>query len=511
MQASAGESRLHNGIDVFNRSVPKMSRLNASRARVTPARPLDAAVARARTAQLTMLIPREQKETKALGTALIVLGCLIAGLTLPSGGSELSVYRYCSYVLGAFLVISLLVEGKTNFRRLVRTDIVAIVSLYFLTFAEFLHPDVRILYDVPTENAALACQLVLAATAALAIGRHLPLPFGRRGAGLPHVGNSNLLWIFASCLFLGYLWPLISVGFNPVELVNEMFGPRFSQPWVRGREGGWTSFLTELNLLLYIAAALAGYIVAKRKVFGPIQRLTVLLLTTAMLLFDVAEGTRNVVIIKMGLIMAAIITANPKSRNGKTIVLVALATAAAWGLSGEMLKFRNVGFESYVGSAEAAQEAGPRFMIDNNLITIARAVRVFPSLHEFPGSDIVVSALTKWVPRALWPGKPTEWGTSLETAFGVGEGYTLAVTFVGEAYLISGIPSLLIVSLLLGSLCATWNRVGETARSNLDLLLYLSGFFAAALAMRSIQFLTVALVPTLAIYVLGRLLRGRRE
>jgi hypothetical protein len=468
-------------------------------------------VARERSEQLTLLIPREDKSAKAFSTLLIVVGCLVAGLTLPSSGSELSVYRQCSYILGAFLVLALIVEGYTNFRRLIRTDIAALISLYFLTFAEFLHPDVRILYDVPTGYAAFACQLVLAGTAALAIGRHLPLPIGNRGAGLPHVANSSLLWIFASCMFLGYLWPLISVGFNPVELVDEMLGPRFGRPWGRGREGGWTSFLTELNLLLYVAAALAGYIVAKKRVFGPVQRLTVLLLTAAMLLFDFAEGTRNVVVIKVGLIIAVLIIANPKNRNGKTIALVALATFAVWVISGEVLKFRNIGLGSYVSDAAVAQEVGSSFMIDNNLITLARTVRIFPSIYELPGSDIVVSAATKWVPRALWPGKPTEWGTSVEEAFGVGEGYTLALTFVGEAYLISGIPSLLIVSVLLGSLAATWNRIGEAARSNLDLILYLSGFFAAALAMRSIQFITVALVPTVAIYMFGRLMRAKNS
>lgn len=484
-----------------------MSRLPARLSRVHAGVLLDAAVAGRPSEQRALLIPREDKGAKAFSTVLILLGCLTAGLTLPSGGSELSIYRQCSYILGAFLTIALIVEGHANFRRLVRTDIVALLSLYFITFAEFLHPDVRILYDVPTENAAYACQLVLTATAAFAIGRHFSIPIEKGGPKLPQVAGASLLWIFACCMFLGYLWPLISVGFNPVELVNEMFGPRFSRSWGRGREGGWTSFLTELNLLLYVAAALAGYIVALKRTFGLVPRLIVLLFTAVMLLFDIAEGTRNVVIIKLGLLIAAFIIANPKNRNGKVIALVALATVAAWSISGEMLKFRNIGLESYAESAEA----GPSFMIDNNLITIARTVRVFPSLHEFPGSDIVIGALTKWVPRALWRNKPTEWGTSLEEAFGVGEGYTIAVTFVGEAYLISGIPSLLIVSLILGSLCATWNRLGECARSNLDLILYLSGFFAAALAMRSIQFITVALVPTVAIYVFGRYLRPRKK
>ena len=52
---------------------------------------------------------------------------------------------------------------------------------------------------------------------------------------------------------------LIAVNFNPVELVNQMLAPRFTQPWQRGRLGGWGELLYEFcRLILYLVPAIAG-------------------------------------------------------------------------------------------------------------------------------------------------------------------------------------------------------------------------------------------------------------
>jgi hypothetical protein len=45
----------------------------------------------------------------------------------------------------------------------------------------------------------------------------------------------------------------------------------------------------------------------------------------------------------------------------------------------------------------------------------------------------------------------------------------------------------------------------------MDLVYYASGFFAALLGMRSMQWIPVALVPTLAFYVFGRYILPRRR
>ena len=229
-----------------------------------------------------------------------------------------------------------------------------------------------------------------------------------------------------------------------------------------------------------------------------------------MAFFDFCEGARNILLIKAGLFLVTFFMASRRTHSFRLILLIGSCLALLWVVSGYMLDFRNQGLGSYMSDG-AQQSAQDGFMIDNNMVSIARVVGVFPDPYPFPGNDVVIQIFTKWVPRALWPGKPIGWTTSVEDALATGGGYTLAITYVGEAYLISGYSSLIIVSLLIGAITAWWNRVGYAARSNLDLVYYASGFFAAALAMRSIQFVTIAIVPTVAFYIFGKILARSRS
>src|SRR4051812_21226002 len=83
---------------------------------------------------------------KLFSTMTICFGSLLVYVAIPSGVPELDVYRFCAYTLLVVLGIALVIEGMAGIRTLARVDIVTIWTLYFLTFAEFLHPHVRILY-----------------------------------------------------------------------------------------------------------------------------------------------------------------------------------------------------------------------------------------------------------------------------------------------------------------------------------------------------------------------------
>lgn len=451
---------------------------------------------------------------KLFSTLAICAGALLVHFTMPTEVPEIDIYRYCAYALLAVLGVALLIEGLAGARSLARVDIVAIWTLYFLTFAEFLHPHVRILYNNETGNAGMACDLVLVGLAGIAIGRHITVPFRARPeeVRLPDISPSAFLRMFFLFAFLGYFYVLLTTKFNILDILDAMLQPRFERPWQRSREGGWRSFLTELDLLLYICAALGGFIFANAKSYGTVARVGVALFLLFMTFFDFCEGARNVLLIKAGLFLLTFFMASRETHSLRLIILSAIGAASLWVVSGYMLDFRNQGLGNYVSGTSEAQQLDNGFMIDNNMVSIARVVGVFPDPYPFPGSDIVIQVFTKWVPRAIWPGKPLGWTTSVEDALATGGGYTLAVTYVGEAYLISGYSSLIIVSLLIGAMTAWWTRVGLAARSNLDLIYYASGFFAAALGMRSIQFVTIAIVPTVAFYMIGRLLlHGRRK
>jgi len=455
----------------------------------------------------------ENPRLKFYSTLIICVGCLFSYLTLPNG-LEVDMYRYCAYTMVATIGLAFGVEALGGMRSLIRVDIVAIGAFYFLTFAEFLSPNTRVLYAQETGGGALACLIVLTALAGLAIGRQFPFPtrLKPQDVRLPEVSPRGLLACFFLFAFLGYLYVMLVMKFNFIEIVTQVLRPRFQRPWQRGAEGDWRSFLTELKLLLYLCAALGGYVFANPAQFGAKARIGVSVILAWMTFFDFAEGARNVVLIRVGLCLVTYFIANRRAQSLKILSLSIAGLALLWVASGYMLAARNQGLGSYVTNG-ALGDRQDEFMIDNNMISIARVAVVFPRDYAYPGMDIVTQVVTKWVPRALWPGKPVGWSTTIEDALDTGGGYTLAVTYAGEAYLIAGIPSLVIVSLILGSAAATWTRVGLSARTNLDLVYYASGFFAATLGMRSIQFITIAMVPTVALYAFGRYLgrgKGRR-
>lgn len=449
---------------------------------------------------------------RVFATLTIVFGSLLVYLDMPTGVSELSLYRYCAYGMLAVLAIALGIEGFGGVRSLARVDIVAIWTLYFLTFAEFLHPHVRVLFQGDTGNADRASMLVMVGTVGIAVGRHIGVPFRARpeDVRLPQLSSVAFLRMFFLFTFLGYFYVLLTTDGNVFEIFSSLMKQRFDRPWQRGQQGDWRSFLTELQLLLYIVAALGGFIFANAKAYGRKARFGVAAVLIFMTFFDFCEGARNVLIIKAGLFLLTFFMASRQKHTFRLLMTTAIGAATLWVVSGYMLDFRNQGLVSYVDNgARQTQDEG--FMIDNNMITIARAISVFPELYPYPGIQVVVQVVTKWIPRALWPGKPVGWSTNVEDALATGGGYTLALTYVGEAYLIAGMPTLILVSLLIGALTSWWTRVGLAARTNLDLIYYASGFFAASLGMRSVQFVTIAMVPTFAFYVVGKFLARRKR
>jgi uncharacterized membrane protein YidH (DUF202 family) len=176
-----------------------------------------------------------------------------------------------------------------------------------------------------------------------------------------------------------------------------------------------------------------------------------------------------------------------------------------------MLDFRQIGLGRYLDrGAPFVKDEGETLFIDDGLVNISRLTGVFPDRHDFLGLEIPYHALIHPIPRAIWPGKPEGLTVSIEEALGARQ-TTLAATFVGEAYMSGGYLGVILASLLFGAAAARWNKVEQAARTNFDIALYASGFFAIALSMRSLLWLSVAILPTLALWIYGRWhLRRRR-
>src|SRR5262249_6695220 len=135
-----------------------------------------------------------------------------------------------------------------------------------------------------------------------------------------------------------------------------------------------------------------------------------------------------------------------------------------------------------------------------------------PEQIPYLGLEMATYAILLPVPRALWPDKPTKLSIDAASALDT-KGDTISSTFVGESFMMGGYPAVLMVGLLFGWLGSWWDRVGRGLRSNLGIIIYVSGFLTALGTMRSFLFTTTTLLPTLALwlYMKSRQVRTRPQ
>jgi hypothetical protein len=436
----------------------------------------------------------------------MIIGLALTYLLLPDGGS-VAIYRTAA--IGAALAIGLgiFLEAQ-RVRSLVRTDLVMIVALFGLTLVEFFFPQEAVEEMVSAQSATRGVEALFLGFCGLIIGRHFasrPRPVVASAMSVQW-STATLFRVYVLLLFVGYLNMLWAVGFDPVELVHQMLRPRFSQPWSRGRLGGLFELLGEFSgLLLYLVPAVAGSALAKPSRFTHLQKAVIVLGLLFTLFYAFASGTRNVFCIHLGIFSATYVLLTPNISWKRVIVLACVAAGLLYFATYHMLQFRKVGLEGYIerGTSGVQGFRKETLFIDNNLPVISRLTDVFPHHVNYLGWEFASFAILRPVPRALWPSKPEKLSVTAEDALGV-RGLTLSSTFVGEAYMMGGFFGIVLAGLLLGWLAGWWNRFGLDLRSNASVVLYASGFFAALISMRSMIFITTAMLPTIAIWLYAK-------
>ena len=86
------------------------------------------------------------------GTVAALFGLLVTAFTL-TGSQSSGLARYAAIGTGVSLAASVLVDLRGGVRNLIRADAMAIASFYFLTFFEFLFPQLE--FDQMLEPAAV--------------------------------------------------------------------------------------------------------------------------------------------------------------------------------------------------------------------------------------------------------------------------------------------------------------------------------------------------------------------
>lgn len=433
-------------------------------------------------------------------TLIMVIGLVATWLALPSDDPE-SLFRTAAIGVGIALVLSTAVEAAQGIRALIRTDNLMLWVLYGLTFLEFLFPQPDVNGAVGIEAATRGTAAALLGFFGMAVGRHLVPAHAASGAQIDLKPN-HLFGLFLVAFFVGYLHMFLAVKFNPVELIEQMMAPRFSQPWGRGKYGNLYSLLYELSLLIYLLPPVAGMIFAQASRFSATQKLIVLIVLALTFFYAFSSGTRNILGTYVISMFGAYVLSKPDLKLKQALMIGVPIAGLLLFASTLMLEFRSAGGLSALTLDERHYDT---LYIDHNIVNLSNLTNVFPDAVSYLGLEIPYQTIIKPIPRALWPGKPEGLSTSIEAALGVNDGVTtMSCTFVGEAYMALGLIGVLIAGLAFGAAAGWWNRIGRQSSSAFSQILYASGFLAAAMGMRSLLSMVPFMLPTVALWFFGR-------
>lgn len=441
-------------------------------------------------------------KSPAIPTLIMVVGLALTWVALPSTDAE-SIFDTAAIGVGMALSAATAVEAAAGVRALIRTDNLMLWVFYGLTLLEFLFPQPDVNSSVSIDAATRGSGIVLLAFFGLVLGRHLVSTRSNPVAPVDFKPG-NLFGLFVFAFMVGYLHIFLAVNFNLIEMIEQMARPRFSQPWGRGKFGDIYSLLYELNLLIYLLPPIAGFMFARARQFSALQLLFVILVLAITFFYAFAAGTRNVLGTYVIAMLGAYFLSKPDLNIKRALIVGVPLTALLLFVSTLMLELRSAGG---IGSLANEERQFNTLYIDHNMVNISNLTNVFPDAVDYLGLEIPYQSIIKPIPRALWPGKPEGLSMSIESALGSYDGVTtLACTFAGEAYMAFGFTGVLIAGLLFGAAAGRWNQVGQDTNSSFSQILYASGFLCAAMSMRSLLVMVPYMLPTLAMWVIGKYL-----
>lgn len=454
---------------------------------------------------------RRRNDLMGLSTLTIVFGCIAAATSIVYADHAVQVLRLPAPILGVALALAIFIEGRAGLRNLVRVDLFMLAVLYLLTFLEFLVPLPDLTGRVSMDGAQTAVLATLLGFAGIAIGRHaypakLPLARVLRVRVTPRA----TILLFTGSAFLGHLYMLVAVNFDIAELVYQAGRPRFSQPWSRGRLGGFNTLLNEVGLLKFLLPPLGASILVQWRKYNLLFLCFALVVLSFVFYEAFAAGTRNVFLTHLSTFTVAYALLIQRLTLVRLMAIIAPMGFVAWFAIYYLPEIRTVGLQNF----DLENARTETLFVDLNLVNVANLTQVFPDLAPFLGLEVPVTAVIRPIPRALWPGKPEGLSITIEQALGV-DSLTLSATFIGELWMAGGYLAVVIAALSFGAIAGRWNRVGASADSTMRLILFTAGFFPAGICMRSFLGVVPTVLPLVALILFIRVwvpsrIRARR-
>jgi hypothetical protein len=224
-----------------------------------------------------------------------------------------------------------------------------------------------------------------------------------------------------------------------------------------------------------------------------------------MVAFLAQSGSRRVVGVVAG---GALITwlllqgrLRPKFLVGGLIGIAAILVALQ-----QLADYRMYGFVSERGS-----EVDILVRVDDNFLRLCQTVYFFPNLAPYVDLQPLYHTLALPIPRALWPGKPSDPGYDLSVLL-MGRSMNTSVTssIVGELYAMHGLIAVFLGGLLFGRLANMWNKILALPGVNKSIL-YGFGVMVLFVGLRSMQDVVIMSYGVLGWLVIASLLRNKRS
>lgn len=272
---------------------------------------------------------------------------------------------------------------------------------------------------------------------------------------------------------LVYLLPAAIVAYRGGRVAFEM----------RGMNSTFTAIAEGLSLTTRIVVPIAAVWIAKRT--QGTTRTLMLIMAASVFLLAVVAGVRFVLLFSA--VGSAIAWMVPRPPSRRTFaVLLSLATVLLIA-SRVLSETRTFGIRDADVGDVIKETSASDFVVqsEKSVRSMTQAV-IYARRHGYTDGRTTGAVLVFWVPRALWPGKPTLIGYWLPREFGrVDPGFSAAPAFTGATYVDFGLWGSVAVWLIGGLLFGLLERVvarvcanENDARVLLAAPLYGGAFFA---------------------------------
>ena len=269
---------------------------------------------------------------------------------------------------------------------------------------------------------------------------------------------------------------------------------RFNAPWSRGSLGDATAVLDHLSYFGYAMPVLYAFLFTK---LSAVKKVIYLLMFLVFLMFVFHSGNRRLVASQLLILIACMAYFNRAWFSGRLLPLLGLVGLPF--LMDYMLQTRNVGL------SEAEYKGLEILSVDDIFLRLCELVTLIPDTFDYLYIEVLYFAVIRYIPRALWEGKPTALSFSLGEYNDINASLTMSA--IGEGYLSFGVVGVIISALLFGALIAYAARLYR----DLHLGLYTFGMYVLScnliiLGVRSINEIFIQSFPIICFYLMAKLM-----